>query len=66
MRNLAKGGDKNTRFCHKMANVCSRRNLLTNVRVNATSLFEDDKIKHGVCRAFHSLRWMIGDQVSRD
>ena len=53
--------DNNITFFHKMTNVCSRRNLLTIVRVNGDSLFEEGELKDGVCRAFHSLLYKTED-----
>lgn len=44
-----------------MANVRNKRNLLTKVRVNDTSLFEESEIKVEVCRAFPSLLSEMGD-----
>lgn len=44
-----------------MANVRNKRNLLTKVRVNDTSLFEESEIEVEVCRAFPSLLSEMGD-----
>ena len=44
-----------------MTNACSRRNLLTKVRVNGTALTKDGEIKDGACRAFHAFPFETRD-----
>lgn len=44
--------DKNTKSSHTMANVCGRRNLLVEVKVNREWLNADVDIKEEVSRLF--------------
>ena len=44
--------DNNIMFFHKMTNACSRRNLLTIVRVNGDSLFEEGELRMGCVELF--------------
>ncbi|RVW90151.1 Transposon TX1 uncharacterized 149 kDa protein [Vitis vinifera] len=44
---MAKGGDKNTKFFHKMANARARKNLLSKVNINGNPLTSAEDIKDG-------------------
>ena len=56
-----KQGDKNTRFFHKMANACRRRNFMAKLRVDGVMLDGEDSIKEAITNAFQRIMAETGE-----
>ena len=56
-----KGGDKNSKFFHKMVNARRRRNFLSSITVDGRKLTEGIEIKEGEVNAFQNILLETGN-----
>ena len=47
-----KEGDRNTGFCHRMANAHRRNNSLDRIKINGVWMTEDQEVREGIVNAF--------------
>ena len=48
-------GDRNTGFCHRMANARRRVNALDKIKINGVRLTEEQEVREGIANAYQQL-----------